>query len=738
MPINCCPLFSSRRKAGGFSLLEVTLALGISGMLLAGIWQISSVSLQQREIISLAGQSTSVVGAAQNYINGQRAALLALPQLATIGSVARIKVTSADTGDTSDSIQEKGYLPRSFVNTNSYGQAYAVYVRREDAGTTGVVDVSDRLVGLVVTTGGSAIPDTVATKLVGRIGASGGFLYAADNPAAPTAATTARGLAGAWSIDLTSSGWSGIGSVAQAGRLAALVNVLPTGSSAQAGATQLNDLDDGVTDYTTLFNVYGGSGAGEANTVGGYNTAWGYQAQRNLTPTGINANNTSFGYQAMMGWPTIATGTDNVAFGAYALSNVGTMSRNVGIGVSSSWNMTTGNDRVTIGYSAGLSCLGSDVIAIGSYAGGHTTGSADCSGSIFIGKDTSHFGGDIGNTMVGAYNGYSNTASGTYNTSLGAYALNSVMSTSTKNVAVGYQAAQALTTASQTISLGYGTAAGSANGSLNINNRIYGNVVTGQLSIGSATLTSGISFDVGGRNDTVRITRGTTATRPACSGTVVGSIRYNTTTNLMEFCTASGWKTPVATAPTATPPTASPTVGYWVLSSTTHDANFGSLANANAWCLNDLQTNDWRGKADAVSRGILTSTTVQAFLTTSGPSGNPMPVTTYYFARSNSPSSGGASFTTNSYGQGPGDTTAWSGPTYFDGTYEYWLGSRGYSSAYFDLNGCCNGYCSDWRSNSSGDSTGSAISSNSGYMRYTGSSKTCNVGLYVICIVNPF
>lgn len=106
-----------------------------------------------------------MVLAANSYINGQKAVLIALPELAAIGDAARIKITDLDTGDTATSVQGMGYLPEGFTNINSYGQEYALFVRREDAGSMGVVDAGDRPVGLLLTTGGEALKVTRRLRL---------------------------------------------------------------------------------------------------------------------------------------------------------------------------------------------------------------------------------------------------------------------------------------------------------------------------------------------------------------------------------------------------------------------------------------------------------------------------------------------------------------------------------------------------------------------------------------------
>lgn len=78
--------------------------------------------------------------------------LLAL--VPTLNSADKVKLSSTDTGSTADSVVEAGYLPAGFNLANSYQQNYAFYIQRIDAGTLGVADPADRLVGLLITKDG--------------------------------------------------------------------------------------------------------------------------------------------------------------------------------------------------------------------------------------------------------------------------------------------------------------------------------------------------------------------------------------------------------------------------------------------------------------------------------------------------------------------------------------------------------------------------------------------------------
>ncbi len=722
----------------GFSLLEVTIALSISGVLLAGLWQLSATVGQQRDVVAVSGQALAVGQAAQNYINFNRSALLNLSGLSTLNSVVRIKITTSDTGATLDSLQSASFLPSGFVNSNSYGQSYALYVRREDGGTIGAADPRDKLVGLLLTTGGSEISDAAGTRIVAAMGAAAVFMYASSTPATPAAATTATGNNGTWVLNFADTGWSGIGTVAQAGHIAVMVNLIPSaGLGSGGGAASLDELTDAATNYTTDYNMYVGQNAG-SGTTSTYNTALGYNALMNNTAVGT-AGNVAIGYNALRGGTSgTVNGVQNVAMGAYALENYYAASYNTAVGVGADRNNLSFNRRTSIGYMAGSSCTGDNTVFIGSRAGACLSGAALATNSVLVGSNVGRNSAGQENALVGTNIGSTNYVTGNYNAAMGYEALRDITATGNYNVALGYRAGANITTGTYNIMLGAETNAPTptSNYQLNIGNFVYGDLSTDQIRLGGTSYQTDVFFDAGSRTDSVRFTVGTSSQRPTCTAALYGAMRYNTDTSSYEYCNNTGWVAPVLASAEATPPTPPASNGYFVLSSTTTDGNLGGMEGAATFCVNDLTANDWMGKADAVSRGLLNTSNVRPFLTSTEANGNLMPVTTYYFARSGKPAVGGGSFKTNYAGMGPGWADPWSAYNYFAGNLYYWIGSRDYSTNYFGLNGCCTSYCNNWRTNSSGVSTGTGQSGAGGYQRYTGYA-SCDQQLYLICVVNP-
>ena len=199
------------------------------------------------------------------------------------------------------------------------------------------------------------------------------------------------------------------------------------------------------------------------------------------------------------------------------------------------------------------------------------------------------------------------------------------------------------------------------------------------------------------------------STAAVCNSTNAGIVKYTSTH--AYFCNSAAWTQlyEVQSTPSITAPASS---GYFVLTATTYDGNVGKVATgADAKCVTELATTStgWQGYATASSNGQLVEGKVHAFMSGNAASGmnNLMPLTTYYFANAGDATAGGASFTTNASGQGPGDSNDWSGNSYFKGTFDYWSGRGSGTSTLWSTGGnASNRWCSTWNSSSAG-ATGS-------------------------------
>lgn len=229
-----------------------------------------------------------------------------------------------------------------------------------------------------------------------------------------------------------------------------------------------------------------------------------------------------------------------------------------------------------------------------------------------------------------------------------------------------------------------------------------------------------------------------TAAADTCNGAIEGAIRYNTTADIHEYCNGSVWKQWIAITADGPPSTPTDEPGYFVLTSAAWNGNLGGDAGADAKCLSDLTANDWLGKADAVSRGLLNSVNVRAFIC---PNSCRRGVTgiTYKFAVSGENTKGGASFVSDSNGDGPNNSQNWSGTNYFDGYKEYWAGYAGTSELVSDDGGVhgSSWYCDTWTNGTSGQTGGGGLSDSTTKGRWQGIRPTCDLEKRLVCWVHP-
>jgi type II secretory pathway pseudopilin PulG len=741
-----------RPQQTGFSLLELALTMGVVGTVLTGLWQLMGMSGQVRDAAALASQAQTVAAAGQQYINSQRTTLLALGGLATLNSTVRIKILDGDTGDTATSVVGLGFLPSGFINQNSYGQSYQLYVRREDAGTIGAADDGDSLIGLLVSTGGSAIPDPLGARLSGFLGAAGGFLYSENNPAAPTAATDARGTNGGWAVALTATGWSSIGANAAAGRIAVLTNLVPQNASgagngsAAGGASAIDDLSDGTTDYTTKYNVFLGEDAGASNSTGIQNTALGWSALKNNS---TGSYNTAMGYKA--GFDT--GGSNNVAIGYEAYNGTywggnTSGSGNTAIGNQSMAGLAAESNNTAVGHAAMCSGYGEDVTAIGAYALYSACSSFTLTGSTVVGAGAwsqGEYNAVVG-TETGSYNG---SLQGSYNSVLGYEAIYYAFGAN-YNVALGYRAGNngfANFTGANNIAIGASSVIPNPalNNQLNIGNYIYGNLSTKQINLGSSALTTDIAFDVGSKTSAGRLAKGTTAQRPTCDVSLVGAQRWNSETKSAEICNSNEWmQIHIYGAGSGDPNVTG--MGYIVATAGRWDGNLGGMSGADAKCLSDLSTYDWKGKATAVANGKLIAGNVKAILWGAGWSCDDwnfslVPGAAYAYAVSNKPMMGGAVTIAPGAYDYPPNKADWTAANYLDGQFAFWARSGSCSSSTA---------CSNWTSNSAAQvgmlgTPGAAeprIGTNPVYAQQADGrtfaySDSCDKQFQLLCLVGP-
>jgi len=179
-----------------------------------------------------------------------------------------------------------------------------------------------------------------------------------------------------------------------------------------------------------------------------------------------------------------------------------------------------------------------------------------------------------------------------------------------------------------------------------------------------------------------------------------------------------------------------PGPGYVVMTSARFNGNLGNLAGASATCLSSLNTDTWKNKASA---GTLTANRVRAFLCRAAGTcnGAALPSQQYIFAMGGDVASGGASFTTDSSGFGPGDSANWIGATYFGGDYNYWTGHAANTATSFNQTGVAS-QCSNWGSSLNTVTGVMGSSSNTGSARWNNGTTSCDTTEHLLCIVDPY
>ncbi|MBX3020574.1 MAG: hypothetical protein KF799_02760 [Bdellovibrionales bacterium] len=175
-----------------------------------------------------------------------------------------------------------------------------------------------------------------------------------------------------------------------------------------------------------------------------------------------------------------------------------------------------------------------------------------------------------------------------------------------------------------------------------------------------------------------------------------------------------------------------PTGGYMVLSASTTAGDFGGLAGGNAFCLNQLTNNDFKGKVNVT----LDAAHVSAFLCDGSTCNSLLNNHSYTFAAAGRPSVGGLAFMTNASGLGPGSMFAWSTSDVFDGTYLAWTNRAGDSAGgTLWYNTPESQHCNNWTSNSSSVTGLVGISSSWNGARWNNGGNNCNDSRHLICLV---
>ncbi len=222
----------ANRSDRGFTLIELAIVLAIAGLLFVGLWRLMSGANTQVRDEAAANQQLQLISAIKGYLAttpGGTGFMTANPGCPGGGGVCPVGAsfalplpttypeTAASCVADLTAAGDAGlcyFLPTGFTGaasatptTNAYGQAYNVRVWRDSVTPAGTAPVTYSF--MIITSGGSTIPDTSGGRISALIGGDGGFIY--TNLVCGAVATKAAcGAYGAWMVaDVTTASPAG-------------------------------------------------------------------------------------------------------------------------------------------------------------------------------------------------------------------------------------------------------------------------------------------------------------------------------------------------------------------------------------------------------------------------------------------------------------------------------------------------------------------------------------------------
>ncbi|MDE2029783.1 MAG: tail fiber domain-containing protein [Alphaproteobacteria bacterium] len=187
----------------GFTLIEMAIVMGVMGVLAAGVWRMMASSSQQSKDQMTGQQQAAVIAAVKGYLNDTTTYGGQTQYLAVANATETLPSPSACPGAANTPTRTFcSYLPSGFSATNPYGQSYTIKLK------TGATNAAQNYSFMVMTSGGSAIPDADGGRLSTAVGGDGGFIYTSNVCGSPPA-SYACGLMGSWSALLSSYGLAG-------------------------------------------------------------------------------------------------------------------------------------------------------------------------------------------------------------------------------------------------------------------------------------------------------------------------------------------------------------------------------------------------------------------------------------------------------------------------------------------------------------------------------------------------
>jgi len=191
---------TSSSRQHGFSLIELVIVVGVTGLLFSGLWRLMATGNGQLREQTAADQMNQLVNATKGFLTSQQGQAFLGGQAAN--SVVQLQLptaTAAGTGGCGAALNalQGGVLPVDAYCTflpagfnlgilaptlNSYGQAYQVFVRKDATIAPNRPQTYDFI---ILTTGGDTIPDSSGGRIAANIGSNGGFIFSNNTCGAP-------------------------------------------------------------------------------------------------------------------------------------------------------------------------------------------------------------------------------------------------------------------------------------------------------------------------------------------------------------------------------------------------------------------------------------------------------------------------------------------------------------------------------------------------------------------------
>lgn len=246
----------------GFTLIELVIVLGITGLIFGGLWGLLASGSTQLQAQTAAQQYKQVIDAAKKFLNNPTGygansidpATLAVSPTAynnTQLTVARL----VQAGLLSQNFAPSTGAGLAAIYTDAFSHQIHITIEKLDAGGT----KWRFMVHSEMPAGARAISDKAGAQVSSLIGSEGGFIYTADTEGCLSGTASSRKACGSFNsfaLDVVTAGYA----VAGSGRIATLSY---TNDNAGIDALWLARTSALGTDFNTMStNLYFASGAG--------------------------------------------------------------------------------------------------------------------------------------------------------------------------------------------------------------------------------------------------------------------------------------------------------------------------------------------------------------------------------------------------------------------------------------------------------------------------------------------